>query len=96
MFTWLPTQISFFQTFKNYLLVPDCWPTLFNLLQKDITQIFFSIQAGQYSVALSLLEERLQYEKDQLGERTEKLADIHQLMALCKSEVRRNGFHTFL
>ncbi|XP_057298336.1 TPR repeat-containing protein DDB_G0287407-like [Hydractinia symbiolongicarpus] len=47
----------------------------------------FLIQAGQYSVALSLLEERLQYEKDQLGERTEKLADIYQLMTLCKSEV---------
>lgn len=49
---------------------------------------FFSIQAGQYTEAYTILEELVEIENTQLGERPEELADIFQLMAKCKSEVR--------
>ena len=47
----------------------------------------FLVQAGQYSHALELMEERLRDEKEKLNERPEKMADIYQNMARCKSEV---------
>ncbi|XP_047125381.1 TPR repeat-containing protein DDB_G0287407 isoform X1 [Hydra vulgaris] len=47
----------------------------------------FLIQAGQYSEALELMEERLNDELTQLGERPDEMADIYQNMARCKSEI---------
>lgn len=47
----------------------------------------FLIQAGQYSEALGLMQERLADEMDQLGQRSDELADVYQNMALCKSEI---------
>lgn len=51
--------------------------------------LFFRRQAGQYTEALTLMEERLNDEIKSLDERPDELADVYQNMALCKSEVRR-------
>lgn len=55
-----------------------------------IISLFFSIQAGQYTEAYSILEERVEYEEEQLGQRSDELADVYQAMAKCKSEVRKS------
>lgn len=47
----------------------------------------FRIQAGQYTEAFAILEERVKYEQEQLGQRPDELADVYQAMAKCKSEV---------
>lgn len=47
----------------------------------------FLIQAGRYSEALELMEERLKDELEQLGERPDEMADVYQNMARCKSEI---------
>jgi len=54
----------------------------------------FLIQAGEYTEAFTLLESRSELEMTQLGERTDHLAEIYQLMAKCKSEVVKN--HNFV
>lgn len=51
------------------------------------SKISLRIQAGQYSEALGLMQERLADEMDQLGQRSDELADVYQNMALCKSEI---------
>ena len=48
----------------------------------------YRIQAGQYTEAYTILEQRVKYELEILGERPDELADIYQYMAKCKSEVR--------
>ena len=51
--------------------------------------LFFSrIQAGQYTDALEILEERRTIEEEELGSRPGEMADIYELMSKCKSEVR--------
>lgn len=45
------------------------------------------IQAGQYQDAHELLNDLLKLEEESLGARTDKLADIYQLMSKTKSEV---------
>jgi hypothetical protein len=45
------------------------------------------IQAGQYKESLELLEELRKIEEEQMGARTEKMAEIYQLMSKTKSEV---------
>ena len=50
-------------------------------------QIFSRIQAGQYKESLELLEELRKIEEEQMGGRTEKMAEIYQLMSKTKSEV---------
>lgn len=54
--------------------------------------LVFRIQAGQYTEAYAILEERVNHELNDLGSRADELADIYQLMAKCKSEVRLNCF----
>nr|XP_047125336.1 TPR repeat-containing protein DDB_G0287407 [Hydra vulgaris]XP_047125337.1 TPR repeat-containing protein DDB_G0287407 [Hydra vulgaris] len=54
----------------------------------------FLIQAGQYSEATLILEERVELEEKQLGSRPDELADVYQMMAKCKSEVVKN--HNFV
>ena len=49
--------------------------------------VYFRIQAGQYSEALDLMQERLKDELESLGERPDEMADVYQNMALCKSEI---------
>ena len=46
------------------------------------------IQCGQYEDSYELLSELLKIEEGSLGARTDELADIYQLMAKTKSEVR--------
>ena len=46
------------------------------------------IQCGQYEDSYELLSEVLKIEEGSLGARTDELADIYQLMAKTKSEVR--------
>lgn len=55
-----------------------------------IVSFFFQyrIQAGQYEDAHLLLNDLLKLEEESLGARTDKLADIYQLMSKTKSEVR--------
>jgi len=53
--------------------------------------IFIRIQAGQYAEAIELMEERLNDELSDLGERPDEMADVYQNMARCKSEV--NGLY---
>lgn len=48
------------------------------------------IQAGQYSDAHEMLNDLLKLEEESLGARTDKLADIYQLMSKTKSEVTIN------
>lgn len=48
----------------------------------------YRIQAGQYEDAHLLLNDLLKLEEESLGARTDKLADIYQLMSKTKSEVR--------
>ena len=50
-------------------------------------QITSRIQAGQYKESLELLEELRKIEEEQMGARTEKMAEIYQLMSKTKSEV---------
>lgn len=50
------------------------------------------IQAGQYEDAHVLLNDLLKLEEESLGARTDKLADIYQLMSKTKSEVMHNTF----
>ncbi|XP_074616453.1 TPR repeat-containing protein DDB_G0287407-like [Acropora palmata] len=52
--------------------------------------VMFLIQAGQYSDAHEMLNELLKLEEESLGARTDKLADIYQLMSKTKSEVVKN------
>ena len=47
----------------------------------------FRIQAGQYNDAHEMLNDLLKLEEESLGARTDKLADIYQLMSKTKSEV---------
>lgn len=47
----------------------------------------YRIQAGQYKESLELLEELRKIEEEQMGARTEKMAEIYQLMSKTKSEV---------
>ena len=68
----------------------------------------FRIQAGQYNDAHEMLNDLLKLEEESLGARTDKLADIYQLMSKTKSEVmaltlslfclfflsRKKGFYT--
>lgn len=55
----------------------------------------FCIQMGQTATAVEILEDRLKMEEDELGQRTEQLADIYQLIAKCKSEdVKQHDFVT--
>ena len=51
------------------------------------------IQAGQYEDAHELLNDLLKLEEESLGARTDKLADIYQLMSKTKSEVMYNTFN---
>lgn len=44
------------------------------------------IQAGQYKDAHEMLNDLLKLEEESLGARTDKLADIYQLMSKTKSE----------
>ncbi|XP_015749872.1 PREDICTED: uncharacterized protein LOC107329716 [Acropora digitifera] len=52
--------------------------------------VMFLIQAGQYSDAHEMLNDLLKLEEESLGARTDKLADIYQLMSKTKSEVVKN------
>ncbi|XP_066928434.1 TPR repeat-containing protein DDB_G0287407-like isoform X2 [Clytia hemisphaerica] len=47
----------------------------------------FLIQAGQYQEAIELMEQRLNDELSDLGERPDEMADVYQNMARCKSEI---------
>ena len=57
---------------------------------KAILNLFIRIQAGQYSDAHEMLNDLLKLEEESLGARTDKLADIYQLMSKTKSEVTIN------
>lgn len=57
---------------------------------KAILNLFVRIQAGQYSDAHEMLNDLLKLEEESLGARTDKLADIYQLMSKTKSEVTIN------
>ena len=52
---------------------------------------FRRIQAGQYKDAHDLLNDLLKIEEENLGARTDKMADIYQLMSKTKSEVTAIG-----
>lgn len=52
------------------------------------------IQAGQYTDAHEMLNDLLKLEEESLGARTDKLADIYQLMSKTKSEA--SPFSTIL
>ena len=52
------------------------------------------IQAGQYNDAHEMLNDLLKLEEESLGARTDKLADIYQLMSKTKSEA--SPFSTIL
>lgn len=52
--------------------------------------VMFVIQAGQYEDAHLLLNDLLNLEEESLGARTDKMADIYQLMSKTKSEVVKN------
>ncbi|XP_073234620.1 TPR repeat-containing protein DDB_G0287407-like isoform X1 [Porites lutea] len=52
--------------------------------------VMFLIQAGQYNDAHEMLNDLLKLEEESLGARTDKLADIYQLMSKTKSEVVKN------
>ena len=52
-----------------------------------VSLCLFRIQAGQYNDAHEMLNDLLKLEEESLGARTDKLADIYQLMSKTKSEV---------
>ena len=72
-------------TFLYVYNVQSCKETDFEIY----LTIFFPcrIQAGQYKESLELLEELRKIEEEQMGGRTEKMAEIYQLMSKTKSEV---------
>ncbi|XP_028414822.1 telomerase protein component 1-like isoform X3 [Dendronephthya gigantea] len=58
--------------------------------ERKFMVITFLIQAGQYKESLELLEELRKIEEEQMGARTEKMAEIYQLMSKTKSEIVKN------
>ena len=76
----------------TYLFLGNKSHTLRGMNGKVISKLngnFFGcrIQAGQYQDAHELLNDLLKLEEESLGARTDKLADIYQLMSKTKSEV---------
>lgn len=64
--------------------------SLEDVARKTEMVVMFLIQAGQYEDAHELLNDLLKLEEESLGARTDKLADIYQLMSKTKSEVVKN------
>ncbi|CAB3986857.1 Hypothetical predicted protein [Paramuricea clavata] len=60
------------------------------IAERKFMVITFLIQAGQYKESLELLEELRKIEEEQMGARTEKMAEIYQLMSKTKSEIVKN------
>lgn len=75
---------------ESLQVLRDSEAPLEELARKTEMVVMFLIQAGQYKDAHELLNDLLKLEEESLGARTDKLADIYQLMSKTKSEVVKN------
>lgn len=79
---------------ESLILLKQSGIPLVEFCDQEEKVAMFLIQAGQYTEAYSILEERVTHELNDLGSRADELADVYQLMAKCKSEVVKN--HNFV
>jgi len=79
---------------ESLILLKQSGISLVEFCDQQEKVAMFLIQAGQYTEAYTILEERVKHEYADLGERADELADVYQLMAKCKSEVVKN--HNFV
>ncbi|XP_057298417.1 TPR repeat-containing protein DDB_G0287407-like isoform X1 [Hydractinia symbiolongicarpus] len=75
---------------ESLIVLKDSGMPLIEFAEQMEKVAMFLIQAGQYTEAYEILEERVKHETEQLGSRVDELADIYQMMAKCKSEVVKN------